>query len=72
MARKKTSGNKSNTKKKNTKKNQNTTPQDQYKHSAFTAAQDLQYKKYVNRMYKEGKQPLPKRKWYKEIYKKKG
>jgi len=52
------------------KKNKRTTPQDKYKTSVFTAAQDLKYNNYRNRTVANGKQPLPKREWYEKIYKK--
>jgi len=50
--------------------NSNKTPQDKHKMSAFTAAQDLEYSNYRNKMYAMGEEPLAKREWYNKIYKK--
>ncbi len=52
------------------KKDDSKTPQDKHKTSAFTAAQDIAYRKYQNRKAAEGEKPLPKRQWYTQIYKK--
>jgi len=53
----------------NSGENKHTTPQDKYKHSAFTAAQDLKYTNYRNRTVAKGEKPLPKREWYEKIHK---
>jgi len=47
-----------------TKSNPRKTPQDKHKHSVFTAAQNIEYKKYQNQMYAQGKTPMSKQKWY--------
>jgi|GEM_PF-2637756 len=47
------------------------TPQDKYKHSVFTAAQDMAYRKYRNQMALKGTPALPKQDWYSRVFKKK-
>ena len=47
------------------------TGQDKHKHSVLTAEQNLAYRKYQNQQALKEKDPLPKDKWYSEVYKKK-
>jgi len=43
--------------------------QEKHKFSAFTAAENIKYRKYRNRQALKGKEALPKKKWKEKVHK---